>query len=303
MGGFGILKQNEDIQEGGHPVLPLCSKGIINGLAIQKRAAAKMIRGKVPVFGILLCAVLLLRFTGVFSLWLKEGVAEVFQEEDAPVFPSFSLESMRNQIQASSVMIDLVRGEKGREAYGHQESLPQPVKKYLNVFTTSGKVEFRKGLLKAGKYSDVLGPVLNEYGLPSEMLMLAYIESGFKMNARSRTNAVGPWQFMEATARRYGLRIDEHVDERVDFLKATHAAGRYLSDLLEEFGSLELTLAAYNTGERRVRSAIIRGGTTDFWTLASKGHFSRQTVNHVAKFSAAMLLTSDPKAEVYNLPI
>jgi hypothetical protein len=258
---------------------------------------------RVSAFSIFLFVILILRFTGFFSFWLKEGVAEVSPVIEAPAFPSFSLTRVRDDLPVTTKTMDMMRQERGREEYRSRQQLPGAIKKYLHVFTTSGRVDFSNGCKIAGHYSDVLGPVLDTYGLPPEMLFLAYIESGFKLDARSRTNAVGPWQFMEATARRYGLRVDEHVDERVDFLKSTHAAGRYLRDLCREFDSLELALAAYNTGENRVRSAITRGGTTDFWTLASEGYFSRQTVNHVAKFSAAMLLTAEPQSGISYRPI
>gem|GEM_PF-4480570 len=262
-----------------------------------------MKRSRLSSLVLLLFVILLLRFTGAFSFWMKEGVADVYIADNVPFLPSFSLDSFRSQVAVSSVITDFMRSEKGRQEYGMQHALPPRVKEYIDLFTTSGRKHFNRGLSKANTYSDQLGPVLNHYGLPTEMLILAYIESNFNVNARSTADAVGPWQFMKETAMRYGLRVDEHVDEREDMLKATHAAGRYLRDLVREFPSLELAVAAYNTGENRVRSAILREGSTDFWTLASKGEFSRQTVNYVAKFSAAMILTSDQGGRMSNIPL
>ncbi|MFQ6103768.1 MAG: lytic transglycosylase domain-containing protein [Candidatus Glassbacteria bacterium] len=262
-----------------------------------------MIRRKIPLFAILLLVILILRFTGMLTFWTTEGVANVCHKREAPVIPSFSIAAPRNHVQVSALMINVMREEKASKKRGTRLLLPVPVKKYLDVFTTSGRRDFRKGLHKAGRYVHVLGPVLNEYGFPAEMLILAYVESGFKMNARSRANAVGPWQFIEETAKRYGLRVDEHVDERQDFVKSTHAAGRYLRDLYMEFGTLELALAAYNAGESRVRTAILLGGSTDFWKLARAGLFPRQTVNYVAKFSAALILTRKPNVRESSLSI
>lgn len=239
-------------------------------------------------------SVLALGAGGVLIPWVVDYASGVSPETRNPPFPSFSVLGQRNHFAATTPFTDRLRREVTSYDYvdlTKAPSLPQPVSKYLKVFTTSGKADFRRGLKNAARYYNTLEPVLRQYGLPSEMLFLAYIESGFDEAARSPADAVGPWQFTEETARRYGLRIDETVDERTDFLKSTHAAGKYLRELYLEFGTLELALAAYNSGENRVRSAIYYGGTDDFWTLASYGLFPRQTVNHVAKFSAAMVLS------------
>ncbi len=241
----------------------------------------------------LVTTIILLQFTGFTSMEHLVPSDEPAVRPDVPAFPSFAIESPRRDLPVSSPVSDLLRRQSRSPDYVKQPALPKPVKRYMHVFTTSGRIDFRSGLELANEYSSTFGPVLNEYGLPTELIFLAYVESNFDHDARSYANAVGPWQFTAATARRYGLQVDETVDERKDFLKSTHAAGRYLRDLYLEFGSLELTLAAYNTGENRVRSAILRGGTADFWTLASRGYFPRQTVNHVAKFSAALLLARD----------
>ena len=241
----------------------------------------------------LVFSILALRAGGFLIPWAADQAAGVSPETRNPSMPSFSVPAVRNHFAVMTPFSDRMRRE--GTIYNVEEkqapSLPQAVRKYMNVFTTSGKADFRIGLKNAAMYYDLLDPVLKEYGLPTEILFLAYIESGFDESARSYADAVGPWQFTEETARRYGLQIDETVDERTDFLKSTHAAARYLKDLYLEFGSLELALAAYNSGENRVRSAIYYGGTDDFWTLASDGLFPRQTVEHVAKFSAAMVLS------------
>lgn len=251
----------------------------------------------------LVTIVLLMQFTGMLSVDLRVFESGTATPEETPVFPSFALSSPRRNVPVSSPMTDLVRRRSRYPDYVKQPSLPSPVKRYMRVFTTSGKLDFRSGLERASEYGSRFGSVLNEYGLPTELIFLAYVESNFDRNARSYANAVGPWQFMAATARRYGLRVDDTVDERKDFLKSTHAAGRYIRDLYLEFGSLELALAAYNTGENRVRSAVLRGGTTDFWALAQRGYFPRQTVNHVAKFSAALLLARDHRPIDDHRPI
>jgi membrane-bound lytic murein transglycosylase D len=93
---------------------------------------------------------------------------------------------------------------------------------------------------------------LRRRGMPEELMYLAMAESGFNPQAHSTAEAVGIWQLVPDTGRRYGLQIDDTVDERRDAEKATDAALSYLSDLYKRFGSWYLAAAAYNTGENRV---------------------------------------------------
>jgi membrane-bound lytic murein transglycosylase D len=123
--------------------------------------------------------------------------------------------------------------------------------------------------------------VLREEGVPVEIFHLAQAESGFKPKARSYASAVGMWQFMSFRGRQYGLRQNNYLDERHDPEQATRAAARHLLDLYVEFGDWYLAMAAYNSGPLRVRRAIERGGSRDFWTLSNKSLLPRQTRNYV----------------------
>jgi membrane-bound lytic murein transglycosylase D len=133
-------------------------------------------------------------------------------------------------------------------------------------------------------YFDMMDQVLDQYGLPMQLKYLAVIESGLKTNAVSWAGAVGPWQFMPATARRYGLTVTRTIDQRTDYIKSTHAAARYLRDLYGEFQDWLLVIAAYNGGEGRVRQAIRRSGHSDFWKLQYQ--LPAESMNHVKKFIA-----------------
>ncbi|HEX6849159.1 MAG TPA: lytic transglycosylase domain-containing protein, partial [Chitinophagaceae bacterium] len=93
-------------------------------------------------------------------------------------------------------------------------------------------------------YFDMIDAVLNYHGLPRELKYLAVIESYLKTYAVSWAGAVGPWQFMPATGRRFGLKVNEYVDERTDYYKSTHAAAKYLSELYNIYNDWLLVIAA-----------------------------------------------------------
>lgn len=130
---------------------------------------------------------------------------------------------------------------------------------------------------------DMMDEILTQHGLPGELKYLAVIESGLKYNMISRSGAVGPWAFMPAAARQYGLRINGNNDERLDYYKSTHAAARLLTDLYAKYGDWLLVIAAYNGGPGNVDKAIRRaGGSKDFWTL--QYYLPNESMNHVKKF-------------------
>lgn len=144
-------------------------------------------------------------------------------------------------------------------------------------------------------YFDMMDQVLSQYGLPSQLKYLAVIESGLKSNAVSWAGAVGPWQFMPATARRYGLTVTYATDQRTDYIKSTHAAARYLRDLYAEFQDWLLVIAAYNGGEGRVRTAIQKSRSTDFWKLQYQ--LPAESMNHVKKFIATHYVFEEDGSE------
>ena len=133
-------------------------------------------------------------------------------------------------------------------------------------------------------YFDVMDNILTRYGLPIELKYLSVIESELKSYAVSWAGAVGPWQFMPATARFMGLRVSRYTDERTDFHKSTHAAARYLNDLFRIYGDWLLVIAAYNGGPGRVDAAIRKSGSRNFWNL--EYYLPKESRNHVKKFIA-----------------
>ncbi len=133
-------------------------------------------------------------------------------------------------------------------------------------------------------YFDVMDNILTKYGLPVELKYLSVIESELKSTAVSWVGAVGPWQFMAATARSVGLKVSRYTDERTDFHKSTHAAARYLNDLFRIYGDWLLVIAAYNGGPGRVDAAMRKSGSRNFWNL--QYYLPAESRNHVKKFIA-----------------
>ena len=175
------------------------------------------------------------------------------------------------------------------------------VQYYLNFFR--GQERFGIWLSRMPKYEAMIRRRLQQEGLPNDLIYLALIESGFSNTATSRARAVGMWQFMKATGKLYGLRVDRWVDERRDPYKATDAAARHLKDLTDRFGSHYLAAAAYNAGAGRVSRGLVRLPDDDSDTLPSDATFfrlydtkllRRETKDYVPKLIAAAMIAKDP---------
>ena len=121
---------------------------------------------------------------------------------------------------------------------------------------------------KSEYYFPIFEDIIARHQLPYELCYLSIVESALNPQARSHMGAAGLWQFMPATGKRYGLEVNSLVDERMDPLRATEAACRYLSDLYGIFNDWNLAIAAYNCGPGNVNKAIHRaGGKRDFWSI------------------------------------
>ena len=165
---------------------------------------------------------------------------------------------------------------------------------FLDYFQGRGRESFSIWLSRSGKYIPMMKVILEQWGMPTDLVYMAMIESGFNVKARSHMGAVGPWQFISSTGKRSGLRIDSWVDERMDPEKSTIAAANYLSDLYEMFQSWELAAAGYNCGEERVQAAINRYEVSDFWEI-SEYTLPQETKDYVPKFMAALIIAKNPE--------
>ncbi|MEA3286938.1 MAG: LysM peptidoglycan-binding domain-containing protein [Candidatus Marinimicrobia bacterium] len=172
------------------------------------------------------------------------------------------------------------------------------VKTMIKLLGERKHKEFQIWLDRYSQYASTIRPILASYGIPEELIYLAMIESGLNPKAYSYAHAVGPWQFISATGRRYGLKRDWWVDERRDFVKSTHAGAQYLKALYDEFDDWYLAMASYNTGESRVRRTIRREGHRDYWRMIT---LPRQTRNYVATVLAAAIICRDPESYGFTI--
>jgi membrane-bound lytic murein transglycosylase D len=175
------------------------------------------------------------------------------------------------------------------------EQLNPYVDRWLQYFQGKGREHMERYLSRSTRYEKLMKKILRQNGLPEDIIYIALIESGFSPRAISRAAAVGYWQFIRGTGKRYGLQINSFVDERRDPEIATQAAADYFKELYGEFNSWFLSMASYNVGEGRVRREIKRNKTNDFWVLAKKRRLPKETVNYIPKFLAARLIAKDPE--------
>lgn len=170
------------------------------------------------------------------------------------------------------------------------------VKKWVSYFLNRGRPFFERYTERAGRYAPILGAILEEHGLPRDLIFLAMAESGFNNSAKSWAAAVGPWQFMPYTGRMYGLEQDWYRDERRDPIKATVAAARYLAKLYDDFGQWEVAAAAYNAGEGKLGRAIKKYKSEDFWHLTKGKYLKDETKNYVPKIMALAIIGKNLKS-------
>jgi membrane-bound lytic murein transglycosylase D len=182
--------------------------------------------------------------------------------------------------------------EKGKG--GAFSGITRPIDKFILYFQTRGRERFERYLSRSGKYVGMMQEILVRYGLPEDLVYVALIESGFSPKAYSVAKAAGPWQFISATGRRYGLRIDWWADERRDAEKSTHAAASYLRDLYGIFESWPLATAAYNAGEGKIQRAVTRYKSDDFSELIRHRYLKQETKDYVPKMLAALTIAKDP---------
>jgi membrane-bound lytic murein transglycosylase D len=225
-------------------------------------------------------------------------------------FIVIGLSQSPSQASAASIPIELFR-ENRPKRFPTQipTEVNSQVESWIRFYTGKDRARFDRYMQRGSLYKIMIQDILTQHGVPAELYYLAMIESGFSRKARSHAEAVGIWQFIAPTARRYGLRVDQIVDERLEVIRSTRAAARYLRDLHDEFGSWYLAMAAYNSGENRVRRAVKKTGSKNFWTIARKKALPTETIQYIPKFQAAMKIAKTPerygfqRKRFYDFPV
>jgi membrane-bound lytic murein transglycosylase D len=167
---------------------------------------------------------------------------------------------------------------------------------YIHYFSTDrGHKVLVGGLRRSGRYRPLVHRILDDEGVPQELIYLAQVESGFLPRARSNKQAVGMWQFVQFRGREYGLMQGPGTDDRLDPEKATRAAAHHLHDLYAMFGDWYLAMAAYNCGPGCVQRAVERTGYADFWELRRLNALPKETANYVPLIVALTIMSKNPK--------
>ncbi len=160
------------------------------------------------------------------------------------------------------------------------------IERYISLYTVTRRGTMERAMGRYRGYLPVFRAAFRRYGIPEDLMALAIVESAVSPRAVSPVGAVGMWQFMPATARDYGLRVDTEVDERMDVVLAADAAARYLKDARKRFGSWLLAVASYNCGTGNTRKAVVKAGAgADIWKVLS--YLPAETQGYIPSLIAA----------------
>lgn len=198
-------------------------------------------------------------------------------------------------------LIDDIMMRFGEADYHIPEEMVSRVKYHISIYSGRLKSIIARYFQRKSIYLPMIRDVLERENLPAELAYISMLESGFNPMALSHAGARGLWQFMPTTGRRYGLRVDDNVDERCEPEKATNAAVEYFKDLIAEFGgksSIMLAMAAYNAGEGRVRGALRKIDdpmrNRDFWYIYRMGYLAEETNEYIPRVLALMIMDENP---------
>jgi hypothetical protein len=222
----------------------------------------------------------------------EAGIVEDLQDDS----PAFDIE-------------ELIKTEPTTYSAGNIEEYPFTTREYIEYFTSGkGRRTLEIGFMRAGKYRRLVEDIFRKEGVPTDLIWLAQVESVWVSKASSPASARGIWQFIPETGKRFGLRQDGWIDERLNIEKSTAAAARYLSKLNDRYeGDWLLAMAAYNYGEGAVDRAIRNSGSANFWSIRERGFLpeetarSEETARYVPSILAVSAIAKQP--EVYGISV
>jgi len=167
---------------------------------------------------------------------------------------------------------------------------------YIDLYSSPREIANLNAVLERGSiYLPFIREEIQRRNLPPELAYLPVVESNFLITARSRSGAVGLWQFMLNSISPFDIRVTELIDERRDFVKSTRGALAKLEDNYRTLGDWHLALAAYNCGLGEVTRIVQRTGIRDYWELSRRNEFRQETLHYVPKLTAVAFILSQPE--------
>lgn len=236
---------------------------------------------------VILSSILFLTACASFNLSKTPKVTTTVIEVEAP---KVILEPRYIGDPLSDFDIELINKMENVPDAGHRH-----VTKWLDYFQSRGRKHMQRYLTRSTRYLPLMKQILKQEGVPEDLVYISLIESGFSSKAYSHASAVGYWQFIRPTGKRYNLKISTFVDERRDPVESTRAAAHYFKALYNMFGDWHLSMAAYNRGESGVKRTLRRHRGRTFWDINRRRRLPAETRNYVPKFLAAKLIAYNPE--------
>ncbi len=169
---------------------------------------------------------------------------------------------------------------------------------FLKYYSNEKKEVVERWFARCSLFLPYFKSIFKEYEIPEDLVYLAFIESGCNPLATSPAGAVGIWQFVKHTGERFGLKIDDWIDERRDFIKSTYAAAKYLRILYKVFGDWRIAIASYNSGEGKIKKILEAKNFIDYWELINSNNLPSETNAYFPQWIAITLITKNP--EIYG---
>jgi membrane-bound lytic murein transglycosylase D len=184
-----------------------------------------------------------------------------------------------------------------------QVSLENPLTmRYIAHYSSPAGVAYLNAALERGNiYMPFIREEIKKRNLPTELIYLPVIESGFQITAKSKSGAVGLWQFMMNSISPFGIKVNDYIDERRDFVKSTKGALQKLEDNYRTLGNWELAIAAYNCGLGQITRTVQRTKIRDYWELAKKKELRQETEHYLPKLIAITYILSQPRRFGINI--